>query len=97
MSTTLSILAAIALVTFIVWSVRGESRAREMKIEETFSDRESLTPEAFYEHYFLGLGIAPEVVIGIRNILEEQLDAVLKSSLMLICLAFMSKTIFQRI
>jgi len=61
------------LTTTVVWSVRSEFRAKERKVQETFAGRESLTPEAFYERYFLGLGIAPEIVVGIRKILEEQL------------------------
>ncbi len=68
-------LGAIALVGFVVWSIRSESCAKEKKVQETFADRESLTPEAFYDRYFLDLGITPEVVVGIRKILEEQLGA----------------------
>lgn len=75
MTVLLSVLGAIALVAFVVWSVRSESRAKERKVQETFAGRESLTPEAFYDRYFLGLSIAPEVVVGIRKILEEQLGA----------------------
>lgn len=75
MTVALSILGAIALVAFVVWSVRSESRAKEKKVQETFAGREPLTPEVFYDRHFLGLGIAPEVVVGIRKILEEQLGA----------------------
>lgn len=75
MTVLLSILGAIALAALVVWSVRSESRAKERKVQETFAGRESLTPEAFYDRYFLGLGIAPEVVVGIRKILEKQLGA----------------------
>jgi acyl carrier protein len=75
MTVALSILAGIAVVVFTVWAVRRESREKERKIQESFAGRESLTPEAFYDRYFLGLGIAPAVVVGIRKILEEQLGA----------------------
>lgn len=75
MTVALSILAGIVVVTYVVWSVRRESRAKEKKVHEAFADRESLTPEAFYERYFLALGVTPEVVVGIRKILEEQLGA----------------------
>lgn len=75
MTVFLSALGAIALVAFVVWSVRRESRAKARKVRDTFAGREPLTPEAFYDCYFLGLGIAPEVVVGIRKILEEQLGA----------------------
>ena len=75
MTVALPVVAAIAVVAFVVWSVRRESRAKEKKAQEAFAGRESLTPEGFYDRYFLGLGVAPEVVSGIRKILEEQLDA----------------------
>lgn len=75
MTVALSVLAGIAVVTFVVWSVRRESRAKERKVQEAFAGREPLTPEAFYDRYFLGLGIAPKIVSGIRKILEEQLAA----------------------
>ena len=35
-------LGAIALVGFVVWSIRSESCAKEKKVQETFADRESL-------------------------------------------------------
>ncbi|MBV1776505.1 hypothetical protein KSF73_12380 [Burkholderiaceae bacterium DAT-1] len=69
------ILAGIAVVAFIVWLARRESRAKALKVQEAFAGRESLTPEAFFDRYFLGLGVAPEIVSGIRKILEEQLAA----------------------
>lgn len=75
MTIPLSVLAGIAVVTFVIWSVRRESRAKEKKVQEAFAGRESLTPAAFYDRYFLGQGVAPEVVSGIRKILEEQLAA----------------------
>lgn len=75
MTVLLSAYGAIALAAFVVWSIRSKSRAKERKIQETFAGREPLTPEAFYDRYFLGLGVAPEVVVGIRKILEEQLGA----------------------
>jgi len=75
MTVALSILAGIVVVAFVVWSVRRESREKGKNVKEAFAGRESLTPEAFYDRYFLGIGVAPEVVFGIRKILEEQLGA----------------------
>jgi len=75
MTVTHYVLTASIVVAFFVWSVRRESRAKEKKVQEAFAGRESLTPEAFYDRYFLGLGFAPEVVSGIRKILEEHLGA----------------------
>ncbi|MGB4948959.1 MAG: acyl carrier protein [Candidatus Competibacter denitrificans] len=75
MTVALPILIGIAVIAFAVWSVRRESRSRQRKIREAFSGREPLTAKAFYDRYFLGKGIKPEVVDGIRKILEEQLHA----------------------
>lgn len=63
------------VIALIIWAIRDEPRAKRKKIEETFAHRESLTPKAFYDRHFANEGIAPEVVIGLRKILEEQLDA----------------------
>lgn len=53
-------LAAIASIAFVVWSTRRESRGMERRLQEAFSGRESLNSEAFYDRYFLDLGVAPE-------------------------------------
>jgi acyl carrier protein len=64
----------VAVLAVLAW-VRSESREKARKIKEAFAGREPLTPEEFHERYFLDLGVAPEIVIGIRRILEEELDA----------------------
>ena len=74
MSLLFLILSTIILVISIVWSIRRESSVKARKILETFSGRESLTPAAFYQRYFMKLGIAEEIVIGVREILEKQFD-----------------------
>lgn len=65
----------IIVIALIIWSIRDEPGAKRKKIDETFANRESLTPDAFYDRHFRAEGIAPEVVTGMRKILEEQLDA----------------------
>lgn len=75
MTITLAVVAIVAIVVFVAWMVRRDARLQAKQLEEAFVGRESLTPQAFYDRYFLGLGIAPEVVFGIRQILEEQLGA----------------------
>lgn len=75
MTVLLFVLGAIALATFVVWSVQSESHAKERKVQAAFACREFLSPEAFYDRYFLGLDIPPEIVLGIRKILEEHLGA----------------------
>ncbi|MDR2208700.1 MAG: hypothetical protein LBE22_07000 [Azoarcus sp.] len=75
MTTMLLVLGGIAIVASVIWLVGHERRAKEKKVQRAFVGREPLTPEAFYDRYFLGLGIEPEVIFGIRKILEEHLDA----------------------
>lgn len=65
----------IAVAAMIVGLVWRRLRAKEKMVQAAFFGREPLTPEMFYERYFLGLGVAREVVVGIRSILEEQLGA----------------------
>ena len=65
----------IVAATAVVGLGWRESRSKEKKVQEAFAGRESLTPEAFYDRYFLGMGVAPEIVSGIRKILEEELGA----------------------
>ena len=60
MTVALSILVGISVVAFFIWLVQREYRAREKKIQEAFAGRESLAPDAFYDHYFGGLGIESE-------------------------------------
>ncbi|CAG9185835.1 acyl carrier protein [Cupriavidus pampae] len=79
MTVAQAIVASIAVLVIVVWMARREIRAQKrkkaQKIDDAFSGRESLTSEAFYERYFLGLGVKTDVVAGIRAILEKQLDA----------------------
>jgi acyl carrier protein len=44
-------------------------------MEAVFAGRQPLTPMEFYERHFRERGVAPEVVVGVRSILEEQLGA----------------------
>lgn len=48
---------------------------KENKIKEAFAGRLPLTAEEFYERYFSNRGIPPEIAVGIRKVLEEQLGA----------------------
>lgn len=73
MTLALFVLVSITGVALVILAVRSKSRAKEKRAQEAFAGRESLTPEAFYNQYFLNRGVAPEIVIGIRQILEEQL------------------------
>ena len=54
---------------------RWESAQRKQKIKAAFAGRESRSPYQFYEAYFKHQGIHFEVVDGVRQILQEQLNA----------------------
>lgn len=69
------LLAVIAGIIGIFAFARSEKAAREKKIEEAFADRPQRTPEEFYRTYFMTLGIPEDVALGVREILEVQLDA----------------------
>ncbi|WP_426172133.1 acyl carrier protein [Pseudoduganella sp. R-34] len=56
-------------------SVRLDAWRRRRRIERAFQGRESLTPETFYETYFLKKGFPLSVVAGVRDVLETQLSA----------------------
>jgi acyl carrier protein len=79
MVTTLEFFGGIAAIAFLAWQVRWSMRrraaAKAQMIQETFSNRESLTPDAFYDRYFRQKGIEQSIVDGIRVILQEQLGA----------------------
>lgn len=68
------ILVIVVVILCMVWS-RAENKQRHKQIEKSFSDRESLTLEQFYSHYFKDKGIPFSTVAGVIKTLEEQLDA----------------------
>jgi acyl carrier protein len=56
-------------------SVRHERRQRQRKMEEAFVGRSPLPGAEFYERFFRAQGIPEDIVMGVRRVLEEQLDA----------------------
>ncbi len=76
------LLCSVAFVVLAVWvvllglaAIRANTQEKQQWVQKAFAGRESLTHEEFYECYFLGLGIDPSVVFGVREILAEQLGA----------------------
>lgn len=69
------LLAVIAGIIGIFAFSRSEKASREKKIEEAFAERPQRTAEEFYQTYFKTLGVPEDVVLGVREILEVQLDA----------------------
>jgi acyl carrier protein len=77
MSNGLYYLAIILLLLFVfaiplsMW----ENRARKKKLETAFAGRASLDEQTFYERYFRSRGVPADVVVKVRRILEDELDA----------------------
>lgn len=63
-------LAAIA-IPLGIW----QTRAKIKKIEKAFANHQTLDERAFYERYFEARGVPFFVVIKVREILEDELDA----------------------
>lgn len=70
----IGIIVAALLVIGIPMSIY-QSRARKKKFEEAFAGREPLDERTFYEKYFHSRGVPADVVIKVRRILEDVLDA----------------------
>ena len=77
MTTTHYLLLFLGLVALVWWEIRRSARARARKLADTFADREPLTALQFYERYYSASGIAPEVVLAIHQLLEQELDTAL--------------------
>src|SRR5215203_3674503 len=52
-----------------------ESRSKKKRFEAAFAGREPMDEQTFYERYFESRGAPADVVIKVRRILEEVLDA----------------------
>lgn len=51
-----------------------QSRAVKKKLEATFSGREPLDDQSFYERHFSSRGVPADVVVKVRRILEDEFD-----------------------
>lgn len=67
------IIAFLLVIGIPMWIY--ESRAKKKKFAAAFAGREPLDDQAFYEMYFQSRGVPADVVIKVRRILEEVLDA----------------------
>ena len=77
MTAIYSLLLFLGLVALVWFEIRRSERARKRKLTDTFAGREPLTPEQFYQRYYADSGIAPEVVLAIHRILEQELETAL--------------------
>ncbi len=69
----ITLVIIVGIITYL--SMRGDEVKRKNKIQSTFEGRDSLTPVEFYEKYYKEKGVPLDVVLGVRKILEGQLDA----------------------
>lgn len=65
----------LCLAALVLAIVRLDSWRKRRMIERAFLGRASLSPEKFYETYFLKKSISLQVVVGVREVLETQLSA----------------------
>ena len=54
---------------------RAEKAKRQKAINERFGSRESLTPDAFFDRHFAAENYRKDIVIGVRETLEQILDS----------------------
>jgi acyl carrier protein len=69
------VLGIIVFCVFIYFSVKRGDKQRANTIAAAFDGRESLSPEAFYDKFYRDKEVPVEVVLGVKKILEEHLDA----------------------
>lgn len=62
-----------SLVTFAF--VKWEGWQKNKKMESAFAGRPPISATEFYERFFLVQGVSQEVILGVRQVLEEQLGA----------------------
>jgi len=63
------------LVLISIPFARYEKKKKKRLYEAAFAGREPLNAQSFYERYFCDRGVPSYIVIGIRKILEDTLDA----------------------
>ena len=73
------VLLAIVVVAAIALSARPLARREQEKkrrlLEEQFGSRDHLDAEAFFQAFFAGGAFHKEVVLGVREVLEEVLES----------------------
>lgn len=75
MKMILTLIAGIVATIAILRLPRNEAVEKKKKIEEAFTDRPQQSPTDFYAAFFKTAGVPEKVVVGVRKVLEEQLDA----------------------
>lgn len=75
-ASSFNLLVGIGVFAALVLAFAGREKEQKRKrLEQCFASRERLDAVAFYDSYFAAQGIPPEVVIGVREVLESILEA----------------------
>lgn len=69
---TIWIGAALA-IALLYGFVRWQKARPADKIEAVFSGRQALSQQVFFERYFQDSGVSANIVMGVRQVLQEQL------------------------
>ncbi len=77
----LEVIGGVIIIFMVIFMVIGlpmwlyETRQKNRKFQNAFSGRQPLDAQTFYEKYFQAHGVSSDIVIKIRNIFEEVLEA----------------------
>lgn len=63
------------VVLLVVFSAPYLKKRHQKIVDKLFSGRQPLTPTDFYAQYFENQGVPFDVVMGVRQVLQEQLNA----------------------
>ena len=74
MKMILTLLAGIVATIAILRLPRDEAAEKNKKIEGAFAVRPQQAPSDFYAAFFKTSGVPEEVVVGVKKVLEAQLD-----------------------
>jgi acyl carrier protein len=69
------LLLLVLLILFGIPLSLWEGRKKKRKMEEAFAGREPLDEQTFYEKYFRARGVPADIVLKVRHILEDELNA----------------------
>ena len=66
-------IVAIIIIFLLIFRWKFENKTIKQKYNKTFSNRETLSTELFYEKYYKNKNIPKHIVFGVKKVLEEQL------------------------
>ena len=69
------LLVIIAVAVIIAYYLPNERKEKEEAIENAFRGREKYSAEQFYNKYFKEQGVPAYIVHGVKEVLEDNLDA----------------------